>query len=72
MPGFGAGSLVYLTAPNLAETSNIALAGQTFNGSPNGMPVGQYTEVPLAPASNGVYSFAVPGPGACILKVNKA
>jgi hypothetical protein len=62
-------SLVRLTASRASATTGITLAGQTFDGTIDGNPVGTYANSVVTP-SNGIYTFSLPAASAALLTVN--
>ncbi|TPX50319.1 beta-glucuronidase [Synchytrium endobioticum] len=56
-----------LTAPSVSSTNGIAYAGQTFDGSVNGMPSGMrvFEQVQVGP--DGMYEIAVEAYSACVV-----
>ena len=60
MSAFPVGELIRLLAPAASESYNITLAGQTYQGSKQGEPVGSYRGERIQPSTAGVYSFTLP------------
>lgn len=69
IPGGTVGQLITLTAPALTSTSGFTIAGLTFDGTQDGMPLGVYSET-LVRAANGVFSFTALLGSATMLKVS--
>jgi hypothetical protein len=66
VPGYGAGTMARLLAPGYTSTSGVTFAGQTFDGSLNGVIQGTASTSPVNPAS-GVYSIVVQPTSATLL-----
>ncbi len=64
-----AGSLVRLTAASASATNGVTFAGQTFDGTTNGNPVGNYVTTKVTPV-NGVYTFLLPAASAALLTIS--
>lgn len=62
------GSLVRLLAPSASATTGITLGGQTFDGTTNGKPVGNYASSVVTP-SNEIYTFSLPPASAALLTI---
>lgn len=62
----GPGSFTRLTAPSVTATKGVTLAGQTFDGTLDGRPVGSYSSTPLSPDSSGDYTISLP-PGQAVM-----
>lgn len=58
-----------LTAPSLGATSGITLAGQTWDGSTDGNPVGSINTTTTMPTGN-TYPITVPPNTACLVEVS--
>jgi hypothetical protein len=68
LPGRGAGSLSRLLAPGLTATNGITCAGQTFDGTTDGLPLGTpFTEA--VQSVSGTYTVALPPVSAALLVV---
>jgi hypothetical protein len=57
-----------MTAPSLSSTSGITIAGQTFDGTTNGIPTGATTSSSISPAG-GIYTITVPDGTAALLTI---
>jgi hypothetical protein len=64
------GSLIRLLAPEYAAANGITIAGQTFDGSNDGKPVGNKKTEEVKPQDN-VYTFRIPAASAALLTINK-
>lgn len=64
----GSGTLVRLTAPSVSAKTGLTLAGQTFDGTKTGKPVGTYTSTSLS-STNGTYVFSLPKASAAMLTI---
>jgi sugar lactone lactonase YvrE len=64
----GSGTLTTMTAPSLSSTSGITIAGQTFDGTTNGIPTGATTSSSISPAG-GIYTITVPDGTAALLTI---
>ncbi len=64
-----AGVLTRLRAPSVNATSGVTLAGQTFDGTVDGLPLGTYTNEKIMP-QNGSYSLELPPANAAMLTLN--
>jgi hypothetical protein len=58
LPGYSSGNLVSLNASSYLATSGVTLAGQTYDGSPDGALQGTQVTETVAP-SNGVWNIPV-------------
>jgi Glycosyl hydrolase family 79 C-terminal beta domain len=63
------GVLTRLRAPKVNATSEVTLAGQTFDGTVDGLPLGLYTSEQVLP-ENGSYSLDLPPASAALLTLN--
>jgi hypothetical protein len=63
-----AGTLTTMTAPSLSSTSGITIAGQTFDGTTNGLLTGTVASSQVTPVS-GVYTITVADGTATMLTV---
>lgn len=68
LTGFGIAQLSRLTAPSVSSTTGVVYAGQTFDGSTNGVITGTLSTIPVTPSS-GIYSFSVGITSAALLVV---
>jgi len=62
-------SIVRLLASNVLSKTGITLAGQTFDGTTDGNPLGTRTTTPIVADSNGVFSFQVDPISAAFLEI---
>jgi hypothetical protein len=60
------GVLTRLRAPSVNATNGVTLAGQTFDGTVDGLPLGPYTSEQVMP-QNGSYSLDLPPASAALL-----
>ncbi|MBC8122364.1 MAG: hypothetical protein H7Y22_11060, partial [Gemmatimonadaceae bacterium] len=65
---YPAATLTRLSASSAYAKTGLTLAGQTFDGTTNGKPVGTYTSSSLS-ASNGTYVFSLPKSSAVLLTI---
>ncbi len=63
------GVLTRLRAPSVNDTNGVTLAGQTFDGTVDGLPLGPYTSEKVMP-QNGSYSLDLPPASAALLTLN--
>jgi Glycosyl hydrolase family 79 C-terminal beta domain len=63
------GVLTRLSAPTVNATNGVTLAGQTFDGTVDGLPLGPYTSEQVMP-QNGSYSLDLPPASAALLTLN--
>ncbi len=63
------GALTRLRAPTVDATGGVTLAGQTFDGTVDGLPIGPYTSEQVMP-QNGSYSLDLPPASAAMLTLN--
>jgi Glycosyl hydrolase family 79 C-terminal beta domain len=63
------GTLTRLRAPTVDATGGVTLAGQTFDGTVDGLPIGPYTSEQVMP-QNGSYSLDLPPASAAMLTLN--
>jgi hypothetical protein len=66
----GQGVVSRLKAPGLTATTGLTLEGRTFDGSPDGLPVGGKAVGLLAPTATS-YSFALPPLSGVVLAVSR-
>ncbi|MBC8123175.1 MAG: hypothetical protein H7Y22_15225 [Gemmatimonadaceae bacterium] len=64
----GSATLVRLSAPSISAKTGLTLAGQTFDGTKTGKPVGTYTSTSLN-SSSGTYVFSLPKGSAAMLTI---
>jgi Glycosyl hydrolase family 79 C-terminal beta domain len=64
-----AGILTRLRAPSVNATNGITLAGQTFDGTVDGLPLGSYTSEQVMP-QNRSYILDLPATSAALLTLN--
>lgn len=64
-----AGILTRLRAPAVNATNGVTLAGQTFDGTVDGLPLGPYTSEKVMP-QNGSYTLDLPPASAVMLTLN--
>ncbi|MEH6388929.1 glycosyl hydrolase family 79 C-terminal domain-containing protein [Pseudomonas profundi] len=70
IPGYAIGEVKRLLAPSFEAQQGITLGGQTFDGSPDGRPVGtEYRE--LIEAQDGTFTVAVGPASAVLLTLNR-
>ena len=68
LSGYGQATVMRLMAPSYSSTTGVTLAGQTFDGSTDGIPQGAaYSEI-VQPVS-GVYTIAIPSVSAALLTI---
>jgi Glycosyl hydrolase family 79 C-terminal beta domain len=63
------GVLTRLSAPSVSASNGVTLAGQTFDGTVDGLPLGPYTSEQVVP-QNGSYSLDLPPASAALLTLN--
>jgi Glycosyl hydrolase family 79 C-terminal beta domain len=63
------GVLTRLRAPSVNATKGVTLAGQTFDDTVDGLPLGSYTSEQVVP-KNGSYSLELPPATAALLTLN--
>jgi Glycosyl hydrolase family 79 C-terminal beta domain len=63
------GALTRLSAPSVNATSGVTLAGQTFDGTVDGLLLGSYISEQITP-QNGSYSLDLPPASAALLTLN--
>jgi Glycosyl hydrolase family 79 C-terminal beta domain len=63
------GVLTRLRAPSVNATDGVTLAGQTFDGTVDGLPLGPYTSEQVMP-QNGSYTLDLPPASAALLTLN--
>jgi Glycosyl hydrolase family 79 C-terminal beta domain len=63
------GVLTRLRAPTANATSGVTLAGQTFDGTVDGLPLGSYISEQIMP-QDGSYSLDLPPASAALLTIN--
>ena len=63
--------LLLLTAPALDSRNDINWAGQSFDNSTDGRPIGYRTEEPVPARAAGEYAFTLPQLSAAILVMKK-
>ncbi len=63
------GVLTRLRAPSVNATNGVTLAGQTFDGTVDGLPLGSYTSEQVMP-QNGSYTLDLPPVSAALLILN--
>jgi Glycosyl hydrolase family 79 C-terminal beta domain len=63
------GVLTRLRAPSVNATNGVTLAGQTFDGTVDGLPLGSYTNEQVKP-QNGSYTLDLPPASAALLTLN--
>jgi len=69
------GQLIRLTAPSVTGEFGVSLAGQTYDNSPDGNPIGNWTEESVAPDvvdGNSLYSFNVAQLSAIMMQIQLA
>jgi len=59
LPGYSTGSITRLTASSYRATSGITIAGQTYDGSPDGSLRGEATTEPISPVSGDLWKIPV-------------
>jgi Chitobiase/beta-hexosaminidase C-terminal domain/Glycosyl hydrolase family 79 C-terminal beta domain len=59
LPGYTSGSIVRLAASSYLATSGITIAGQTYDGSPDGTLQGSSVTETISPTSSGVWTIPV-------------
>jgi Glycosyl hydrolase family 79 C-terminal beta domain len=64
------GVLTRLRAPSVKATSGVTLAGQTFDGTVNGLPLGPHTSEQVMPQNSGSYILDLPPASAALLTLN--
>ena len=62
-------SLIRLEAPDVESKTGVTLAGQTFDGSTNGLPLGSRVETSISLSSNSTYDFDLSETSAAILTI---
>ena len=62
-------TLIRLEAPDVESKTGVTLAGQTFDGSTNGLPVGSRVETSLSLSNSGTYDFDLSETSAAILTI---
>ncbi|MBC8121196.1 MAG: hypothetical protein H7Y22_05065 [Gemmatimonadaceae bacterium] len=65
---YPAATLVQLSGSSAYARTGLTLAGQTFDGTMDGKPLGTYTSSSVAP-SNGTYVFSLPKSSAAMLTI---
>lgn len=68
VPGGSQGRLTYLTAPSMTASTGVTLAGQTYDGTPDGHPHGRYRADDVR-ARGGRFVFSVRAASAALLVV---
>ncbi|MBC8120507.1 MAG: hypothetical protein H7Y22_01570, partial [Gemmatimonadaceae bacterium] len=66
----GRGELTRLSASSVSAKTGLTLAGQTFDGTLDGKPIGAYTSTSMS-SSNGTYVFSLPKGSAAMLKLQQ-
>ena len=69
LSSFPVGELIRLEAPSAEERFNITLAGQCYQGTTAGEPVGNWTATAVAPSAMGMYSIQLPPISVALLTV---
>ena len=62
-------TLIRLEAPDVESKTGVTLAGQTFDGSTSGLPVGSRVETSINLSNNGTYDFDLSETSAAILTI---
>lgn len=70
LAGYGQAAVTRLIAPSFSAITGVTLAGQTFDGSPDGKPQGIATSE-LAQPANGIYTIVVPSVSAALVTIQQ-
>lgn len=72
LPGYSTGTVRYLRAPGWASTNHVTLAGQTFDGTPDGTIQGPYVTSTIT-SINGVFNLTnMPTVAAALIDFTKS
>ena len=70
LEGYGAGQLTRLAAPSYKSTDGVTIAGQTFDSSIDGKPLGTRVTEPVESDNGGIYTVSVQPTSAALLTLN--